>query len=134
MKNTALFFILFIAGTGALSQNLIGYNNNEIRKYMKENHKEMSINKVTNSRFIYLKYTNSNDNQTLLFFLNADSVCQSIRLICDRSVLPEKIKEFNSSYVRSSENRWIDKHNGKNYLIEIKDEQWSTVVTIEPDK
>jgi len=94
----------------------------------------MAYAKVTNDRFRYLKYSNSTDSQTLLFFLNNDSTCMSERLICDLGVKTEKIKEFDSMYKKSGENRWIDYREGKNYLIEIKDEKWSCVITIEADK
>jgi hemin uptake protein HemP len=46
----------------------------------------------------------------------------------------EKVDEFNSRYIKKGENQWIDKHNGNEYLIEIKDGKWSCVVSIEPEK
>ena len=41
--------------------------------------------------------------------------------------------EFNSAYKKSGENRWIDRRDGTDYLIELRDEKWSCVVTIEPN-
>jgi hypothetical protein len=121
-------------GICACGQNLIGYTDKEIRKYMKENRTEMNFNNVTNSKFNYLKYSDNSDNQTLLFFLDPDSVCKSVRLICDLSVKSEKVKEFNSIYKTSGENKWIDNREGRNYLIEIIDGKWSCIINIEPDK
>jgi hypothetical protein len=134
MKIITLLAILILTGICAYGQNLIGYNDKEIKKYMMENRREMSLNNVTNSKFKYLKYSDSSDSQTLLFFLNPDSVCKSVRMICDVSVKVEKIKEFNSIYEKSDENRWIDKRDGKDYLIEIREERWSCIITIKPDK
>jgi hypothetical protein len=57
-----------------------------------------------------------------------------VRLICDLNIKAEKEKEFDSIYEKSGENRWIDKHDGKNYLVEISDEKWYCIITIEPDK
>ncbi len=94
----------------------------------------MSFNNVTNSKFKYLKYSDSSDSQTLLFFLNPDSVCKSVRMICDVSIKAEKVKEFDLIYKKSCENSWIDKRDGKDYLIEIRDEKWSCIITIEPYK
>jgi len=94
----------------------------------------MNLTNVTNDRFKYLKYSDNYDNQTLLFFLTSDSVCKSIRVICDRSIKSEKVKEFNTIYSKKDEGTWIDKREGKNYLIEIKDEEWSCIITIEPEK
>ncbi|MCX6255072.1 MAG: hypothetical protein NTV31_11425 [Bacteroidia bacterium] len=134
MKITSVFAIFVLTAMYAHSQNLIGYNDREIRKYMKENRREMSFENVTNDKFKYLKYTDSFDSQTLLFFFNLDSVCKSERMICDFSIKAEKVKEFNTIYKKTGENRWIDERDGKNYLIEIKDEKWSCVINIEPDK
>lgn len=129
-----LYAFLIVTGICAHGQNLIGYNVREIRKYMKENQRAMNLENVNNDKFKYLKYTDNSDSQTLLFFLNPDSVCRSIRMICDLSIKGTKVKEFNSIYKKSDEHRWIDKRNGKDYTIEIRDEEWSFIITIEPDK
>jgi hypothetical protein len=49
-------------------------------------------------------------------------------------VKSEKVKEFNSIYKIIGENKWIDKRDGKDYLIEVSDEQWSSIIIIEPAK
>lgn len=94
----------------------------------------MKVEKVTNNRFKYLKYSNNTDSQTLLFFFSNDSICKSVRLICNRDEKVEKEKEFDTLYKKSGPNRWIENLNGKDYRIEIKDEKWSCVITIEADK
>ena len=134
MKIITLFAILIITGNCAYGQNLIGYNDKEIRQYMKENLRDMNFNNVTNRKFKYLKYSDNSDSQTLLFFLNPDSVCKSVRLICNVSMKSEKEKEFDAIYKKSGENRWVDKHVGKNYLVKLREERWSCIITIEPDK
>ena len=134
MKKLTLFVFLLLTAAGAFCQNLIGYSDQEIKKHMKENHKEMNFNNVTNTGFKYLKYSDNSDSQTLLFFLDKDLVCNSVRLICDNSIKEKKVKEFNSIYKNNGENRWIDNHDGKNYIIEVKDERWSCVISIVPDK
>ena len=134
MKNISLLVIFLFACIFLSGQNLIGYNYKEIQDYMKANHQDMNSEKVINSKFNYLKYTDSGNSQTLMFFLNQDSICTSIRLICDYSVRAEKVKEFNSIYIRNSENKWIDKRDGKDYIVEIGDEKWSCVIKIEPFK
>ena len=134
MKIITLSAVLLLTCFYAHSQNLIGYKQKDILRYMKENRSEMNINSVTNSKFSYLKYSDNYENQTLLFFLNPDSVCKSIRLICDVSMKSEKVKEFNSRYVKSGENRWLDKRDGKVFHIDIIDGKWSCVISIESEK
>ena len=57
-------------------------------------------------------------------------MCKTVRLVCDKSLKEEKIKEYDSLYKKTGDNRWIETKNGKNYLIEIKEEEWSFNVTI----
>jgi adenosylmethionine-8-amino-7-oxononanoate aminotransferase len=134
MKIITLSAALILTSIYAQSQNLIGYNPKEIQKYMKENHREMNYNNVVNSKFSYLKYSDNLDNQTMLFFLNPDSVCRSVRIICDVSMKSQKLKELNSQYVKNGENKWIDRRDGKEYLIEIMEGKWSCVISIEHKK
>lgn len=118
----------------AQSQNLVGYKGKEIRKYMKENRSEMNYNRVVNNKFNYLKYSDNSENQTILFFLSRDSVCNEVRITCDTGLKSQKIKEFDSRYMKDGENSWIDKREGKNYHINMKDGKWSFVISIEPEK
>lgn len=134
MKHFVSVILLTASLTYASGQNLIGYRYGEIRNYMSENYKDLSYNKVNNSKFSYLKYSDNLESQTLLFFLDKDSVCRSIRIICDEGTKSQKVKEFNSIYKKKGENRWIDSRQGVNYLIELKDEDWASVITMLPVK
>jgi hypothetical protein len=123
--------ILFLISININGQNLIGYNDSEIRKYMAENQKGMTFQKFTNnSTFRYLKYVDEDEMQTLLFFLNDQAICKSVRLVCDKSMKTEIIKDYNTIYKKSGENQWVEAKSGKNYLIDLKDEEWSINVTI----
>lgn len=130
---TAAIMISFISALVS-GQNLIGYRYDQIRSFMKENRKDMNFNKVNNSQFSYLKYTDGQESQTILFFLDADSVCRSVRIVCDESSKARMIKEFNSTFKKNGENKWIDKRNGTNYIIELSEEDWASVITMLPEK
>jgi len=123
--------ILFLISMNLNGQNLIGHNEKDIRQYMAENRKDMTFqNFINNSTFKYLKYSDKEETQTLLFFLNEQLVCKSIRLVCDKSLKTEKIKECNALYKKKGDNQWTEIKNGKNYLIEMKEEEWSFNITI----
>lgn len=134
MKKTVLSAALILTCIYSQSQNLIGYRGKDIMKYMKVNRSEMNYNNVVNTKFSYLKYSDNLDNQTTLFFLSPDSVCKSVRIIFDLNLKPVKVKELNAHYTIKGENRWVDRREGKNYVIEIKDGAWSSVISIEPEK
>ena len=133
MKTAALFTFLMVASCYTFAQNLIGYNDAQIRNFMKQNRKDMHFNNVKNTLFNYLKYSDNSDSQTILFFLTPDSVCKGVRVICENTMKPEKIKELDASYKRIGDDKWVDIHNGKNYLIKLKEEEWSCSITIEPE-
>jgi len=118
----------------ANGQNLIGYSAKEIKKYMTGNCRDMSSEKVVNGKYKYLKYTSDSETQTLLFFIDKDSICKNVRLICSKMLKAEKMKELDSIYEKNGDNRWIDKRNGREYLVRLTDEEFSFVITIEPDK
>jgi hypothetical protein len=134
MKHFTISIIIILACISCYGQNLVGYNVREIQKFMRENRQDMNAVNVVNEKFSYLKYSDNEDTQTLLFYLDQDSVCNGIKTICDFSIKAAKEKEFNSIYKTYGENRWIDTHDGKDYLVMIKEEKWSFVITIEPYK
>ncbi len=134
MKITSISALLLFICIHIQGQNLIGFNQKEIREYMKVNCVEMNYNNVVNDKFSYLKYSDNQDNQTLLFFLDPDSVCKNMKIICDKGLKPQKIKEFNTLYVKSGENEWTEKKDGKEFIIQVADEKWSFIVTIEQKK
>jgi hypothetical protein len=134
IRVAAFCSFLIISCCYTCGQNLIGYKNNEIRKFMKDNRKDMNYDKVRNSLFSYLKYSDNFDRQTILFFLAPDSVCKSIRVICESTMKTEKIKELDTNFKRIADNSWVDDRNGKKYLITFKDEKWSCSITIVPEK
>jgi hypothetical protein len=134
MKIIPLIALLLSVGTTMFSQNLVGYKENEIREYMKENRKDMNYTASINSRFKYLKYSDDMDNQTILFFFKNNLICHSERMICDYSIKGEKIKEFDTLYKRKGNNKWIDSRDGRTFSITLTEEEWSFIVTIEQEK
>ncbi len=134
MKICSFLAVFLLTIFTSHSQNLIGYKAVDIKKYMSLNRSDMENEKVNNTSFSYIKYSDKYDTQTILFFLSPDSVCKSIRNICNRSIRSKKIKELDSLYSRSGENIWTDKKPGKNYRVKLVDDDWSFSVTIEPEK
>ncbi|HAM10485.1 MAG: hypothetical protein A2X03_03600 [Bacteroidetes bacterium GWA2_40_15] len=127
----SVFLLVSVSGN---SQNLVDYKADDITKYMKGNRSDMNKEKVNNKSFRYLKYSDKNDSQTMLFFLDADSVCRNIRIVCNNNIREAKIRELDSSFSKNGKYRWIDNRSGKNYYIRLDDDEWSFTITIEPVK
>jgi len=134
MKIFAFSLLFSMSCILGFSQNLVGYKSADIQKYMKEKHANMNFNKVVNSKFSYLKYTDNDDMQTILFFLNENAECSAIRLVVDTSLKAAKVREFNSNYEKRGDNTWLDRKEDKNFLVKLKDEKWACTITIEAEK
>ena len=130
-KIFVLSVIIFFIGMNLNAQNLIGLNEKEIRTYMADNLKNVTFqNFVNNSTFKYLKYSDADETQTMLFFLNDQLVCKAVRLVYDKSLREEKLKELNTLYKKTGDNQWTETKDGKSYLIELKEEEWKFNITI----
>ncbi|HVN57364.1 MAG TPA: hypothetical protein VMT63_03620 [Bacteroidales bacterium] len=126
---TVLLTYLFTLNLSA--QNLLGYKLKEIKSYMRENQKTMRFQGLTfNSTFKYAKYADVDGNQTTLFLFTADTVCKGIRMICDKSLEQHMISEMDSRYKKQGKNSWSEEKDGKTYLIELREEDFSFNVTI----
>ncbi len=130
MKASVVLSALFLC-MNLSAQNLLGYKPGDIRKYMMENQKTMEFQGLTfNNTFKYAKYADKDGNQTTLFFFTADSICKSIRMICDKNLELAMIKDLDSKYKKTAPNTWMDNRSGINYIIELREEEWSINVTI----
>jgi len=134
MKSFTFPAVLLLTCVIGNSQNLIGYKAKEITDYMIVNRSDMNRDRVNNKSFRYLKYSDKYDSQTILYFLDRDSVCRNIRIVCNNNIRGSKIRELDSLYLKTGEKSWVDKRSGKNYLVRLIDEEWSFSVTIEPEK
>jgi hypothetical protein len=131
MRKCLFALILVMASVSLSAQNLIGLSEPEIRKYMSENEKGLSLQSfVNNSTFKYLKYTDSDEIITVLIFLNEQMTCKSIRQICDKRIRTKKVEELNAKYKKTGDNQWTETKDNKTYLIVLKDEDYSFNVTI----
>lgn len=130
MKFVIPFLFAVFVSSGIYGQNLIGYEEAEIKKYMKENRNDFKLQNDKNNYFKYLKYVNNTNTETLIFFLSDKSVCSEIRTICDQNLKSQKLKELDSSYTKESENVWTEKKKNKNYVIELTDEEWFFSINI----
>lgn len=130
MKVVILFLLAVFYTSAIYSQNLVGFDEPEIKKYMKENRNEFKLQNDKNNYFKYLKYVNNSNTETLIFFLSDKSVCSGIRLICDQSLKSQKLKELDLSYTKTGANVWAEKKKNKNYVIELTDEEWFFSINI----
>jgi hypothetical protein len=131
VKKTFFVLLIFLFCAGLSAQNLLGYKLVEVKRYMRENQKSMAFQGLTfNNTFKYAKYVDRDGNQTSLFFFTADSVCKGIRMICDKSIEAQMVKDLDSKFKKDGKNKWQDNRDGRTYAIELREEEYSFSVTI----
>ena len=117
-------FLLLIAGTG-ISQTLVGYHSDDIKKIMRETQNEFRLNDNTkNEYYNYLKFENRFGTKTFLFFLSENDTCTYTKMMCDYSNLKETLEMLNEKYQMVNENKWIEEKNGDKFNISLERENW----------
>ncbi len=128
----AIFVLLFYLASVLSVPNLVGYSEDEIKQYMKENEKSFIFQSFTNnSTFKYLKYTDQRDTQTILFFLDTNLKCKLVRLVCDMNLKSSKLKELDAQYIKTGEKTWREIKNGISYIIELREEETTFNINIQ---
>ena len=114
-----LFFTCFLK-----AQNYVGYSAEEIKEKMKETFPDYSPEKVINKTYNYLKYTDSMDERTNLFFLSDDNVCTFVKMMSNYSYLDAFQKALDKRYQKVEDDKWEYKKGDELYSITMKKEEW----------
>ena len=128
-----LFFVLFL--TNVNGQNFIGMTKEEIKQTMKESKKEFYFSKEVNTgKYHFLKFENIDETKTKLFMLSDEGKCKYTKIMCDYSLLKSFEDSLNSNYEYQKNMKWIDSHEGADYLIELEKKDWFFTVKTSPIK
>jgi len=116
-------YLFFISKSN--SQYFIGKHRNDIIIHMKNYFKGFNLNNnVTNNTFRYLKYENIITQETILFFLNKNDTCTSVRWLSDYSNINERISYLNKYYNKINDTLWYYIENKKKIFVKLKEEEW----------
>ncbi|GEM_PF-217796 len=125
-----LSVILAIAFISAGVQDFIGLNEQKIRTIMIEEHQGLTLDsRVRNENFRYLKYFSKDENETWVIFLDYKGKCNGVRIICDNSILNEKVRELNEHYKVSGKGLWTYRSKGDEITISLKQDPWFFSIT-----
>lgn len=136
MKKIIVLLFIVISSLSVLGQNFVGAHKLEIKKQMKENHKDFYFSKEVLGRSSFIKYEDMDGYRTFLFVLNDDGYCKYQILMCDYGLLKPTIDSLNKNYEYQNDLTWYDYFTGKNnYVIKVKKEEWYfSVVTRKLEK
>ena len=116
------FFLILIPASG---QNFVGRDSDFIISEMSKIKSSFSLHRPRQGEEpLFLKYTNQDETETLLFILSEKKICLEMRLIFDRSLYSEKIKELDSLYVKVMHHEWRDRRSTKRFAIILSDDEW----------
>ena len=116
-------------------QNFIGMTKEEIKQTMKESKKEFYFSKEVNTgKYHFLKFENIDETKTKLFMLSDEGKCKYTKIMCDYSLLKSFEDSLNSNFEYQKNMKWIDRHEGADYLIELEKKDWFFTVKTSPIK
>ncbi len=134
MRTIIVFMVTMLTGLSLAGQNLLGYEDDMIERYVQKNMKELvRENDVKNEHYNYLKYSDSGGTTTVYFFLSEDNKCTRIKRMHVHSLKDQVVEELDSKFERSGEDTWFDKKGKVNAVIKLINEEWYFTVIIEPE-
>lgn len=136
MKKIIVLLLIVVSSLNVLSQSFVGKHKLEIKKEMKENHKDFYFSKEVLGKSNFIKYEDFDGYRTYLFVLNEDGYCRYHMLMCDYGLLKKTIDSLNHNFEYKENLTWYDYKSGKdNFVINIKKEEWYfSVITKKLDK
>jgi hypothetical protein len=112
------------------AQNFIGMTKDQIILEMNTTGKNFKLNtSAINPYYKYLKFENSIDEITILFFLSADDVCTLVRKMCDYANINDEISDLNRRYKRLNKDKWTYSDKGITYLVTLEESEWYFTIT-----
>ena len=125
MKKIIVLLLIVVSSLNVLGQSLVGKHKLEIKKEMKENHKDFYFSKEVMGKSNFIKFEDTDGYRTYLFVLDEDGYCKYHMLMCDYSLLKHMIDSLNQSFEYKENLTWYDYVSGKeNFVIRIKKEEW----------
>ena len=125
MKKIIVLLLIVVSSLNVLSQNFVGKHKLIIKKEMKENYTDFYFSKEVMGKSSFIKFEDSDGYRTYLFVLDDDGYCKYHMLMCDYSLLKNKIDYLNKHYEYKDNLTWYDYVSGKqNFVIRIKKEEW----------
>ena len=125
MKKIIVLLLIVVSSLNVLGQSFVGKHKFEIKKEMKENHKDFYFSKEVMGKSSFIKYEDFDGYRTYLFVLDDDGYCKYHMLMCDYSLLKTTVNFLNQNYEYKENLTWYDYTSGKeNFVIKIKKEEW----------
>lgn len=128
------FILLLFASTVFGQHNFIGLDKKDIEKKMENDYPNFYQAKVINRSYNYLKYQDDLGEQTILFFLNDDDECFSMKMMSHYVYLGEEITKLNKNYTKEGDDKWTFEDGGDNYTVKLKQEQWFFSIIVKKEK
>ena len=123
---------VFIIGE-VQAQNMIGMDKEEIMEEMNTRFKTFKLNTSTvNHAYKYLKYEDSINEITILFFLSDNDKCTLIRKMYDYSNINEVLMDLNDNYKSSGKNQWTYADRGQQFQLDLSEGEWFFTITVKP--
>ena len=124
MRKIAPTILVCLMTLNAYAQNYIGMDKESVLETVKEKRPDFIQCKVINKSYNYLKFQDSLGEQTMLFFINDEEKCTSVKLMSHYVYLGQEIADLNKNYESVGNNQWKYSDGGQDYIVELDKGQW----------
>jgi hypothetical protein len=116
---------LLILYQSVYGQPLVGMKKADILTYMKHNEPNFALDDgIVNAKYVYLKYYDKTNEETILCFLAENEICNLLRRMSDYSNLDPTVKKLDKEYKKIDKDKWSYFINKDEFVIELKREKW----------
>jgi len=125
MRLQISILISILTVVSASSQNYIGMTKEQLIQAVEKNNTSFNLDDgVKNNTYNYVKFSDKNNEETWLFFLNDKNICTHHKMMSDYSNLNSRVDEFNKKYTKAIKDVWVFVDKGVSYKVEIKRDEW----------
>lgn len=115
--------LLAIMQTSA--QSVIGLTKDEVRDFVKEKHKKLTLDKsIVKQQFNYLKYVNRSATKTYIVYFSENDIATSSKMVCDYAEYDFVLDELNEEYNKKGKRKWEYSDDRDTYTVELIEQEW----------
>ncbi len=125
MKTFLLYLLIIGLSDLCYGQHYIGLHKDALADSIKKNQKHFRLdNSTVNKVFKYVKYVDSVNEQTWLFFLDDNDICTHHKLMSDFSNYHSTLDYLNNNFQSTGKKQWEYKANGEVFKVELSEGEW----------
>lgn len=135
MKQLLIIIAVIGIAMAAQSQNLVGYNVDEIRKIVKKVRPSYEVDETSlDGKNPSIKFMDKEGDNTLMYFIDENGICKYAKFMLDIDVAKNTVDTLTRKHKYVDKLTWIDKTGKKDCRIQMQNSDWFFTLLITEEK